>query len=92
MKGQATAIRKVLAGFLSGGHVLLEDYPGTGKTTLAKALSMFDGSEFVTPEHIQEIAVPVIAHRLVMDPQARFSGQTAKGVVDAILKTVPVPT
>jgi MoxR-like ATPase len=57
----------------------------------AKALAMFDGLEFVTPEHIQEIAEPVIAHRMVMDPQARFSGETAEGVVAEILKTVPSP-
>src|ERR671925_388393 len=39
MKGQSRAIRKLMAAFASGGHVLLEDYPGTGKTTLAKALA-----------------------------------------------------
>lgn len=60
------------------------------KTT--QALALFDGKTFVTPEHVQEIAVSVIAHRMVMDPQARFSGRTAEGVVDEILKTVPVPT
>ena len=57
----------------------------------AKALALFDDREFVSPEHIQEIALPVIAHRIVMDPQARFSGGTAEGVVEDILKTVPVP-
>jgi MoxR-like ATPase len=57
----------------------------------AKALAMFDGHEFVTPEHVQEIAVPVVAHRMVMDPQARFSGRTAQGVVAEVLKTIPVP-
>ena len=59
---------------------------------VAQALALFDGSEFVTPEHIQELAVSVIAHRLVMQPQARFSGQTAVGVVEDILKTIPVPS
>ncbi|MGD8983015.1 MAG: MoxR family ATPase [Desulfobacteraceae bacterium] len=58
----------------------------------AKAIALFDGGEFVTPEHIQEIAVHVIAHRMVMDPQARFSGATGEGVVEDILKIVPVPT
>ncbi len=57
----------------------------------AQATALFDGHEFVTPEHIQEIAVPVIAHRMIMDPQARFSGATAEGAVEDILKTVPVP-
>jgi len=58
----------------------------------AQAIARFDGNMFVTPEHIQELAVSVIAHRMVTDPQARFSGRTAEGVVEEILKTVPVPT
>lgn len=37
--GKRAILRKVLVAMLSGGHVLLEDMPGTGKTTLAKALS-----------------------------------------------------
>jgi len=57
----------------------------------AQALSLFDGLDFVTPEQIQELAVPVIAHRLVMEPQARFSGQTARTVVDDVLKKIRVP-
>ncbi len=57
----------------------------------ASALAMFDGSEFVMPEHVQEIAVEVIAHRIVMDPQARFAGATAREVVSDVLKSLPVP-
>jgi len=57
----------------------------------AQALALFDDMEFVTPEHIQEIAVSVIAHRMVMDSQSRFSGETAEGVVENILETLPVP-
>src|SRR6185369_1859939 len=37
--GQSEALRKTIAALATGGHVLLEDYPGTGKTTLAKALA-----------------------------------------------------
>jgi MoxR-like ATPase len=57
----------------------------------AQALALFDGQTFVTPENIQELAVEVIAHRMVMEPQAKFSGQTAKSVVEDILKNVKVP-
>jgi MoxR-like ATPase len=39
MQGQIASTRKLLAALASGGHVLLEDFPGTGKTTLAKALA-----------------------------------------------------
>lgn len=59
---------------------------------IAQALALFDGYEFVTPEHIQEFAVSVISHRLVMQPQARFSGQTAVSVVEEIIKSVTVPS
>jgi MoxR-like ATPase len=57
----------------------------------AQALALFDGLEFVTPEQVQELAVSVIAHRLVMQPQARFSGLTARAVVEEVLKKSKVP-
>ena len=57
----------------------------------AQALALLDGGAFVLPEHVHELAVPVVAHRLVVDPQARFSGVTAQGLVEEIVKKVPVP-
>jgi len=57
----------------------------------AQALALFEGLDFVMPEQIQELAGPVIAHRLVMEPQARFSGQTARGVVEEVVKKTRVP-
>ncbi len=38
VKGKDRVIRKALAAILAGGHVLLEDIPGVGKTTLAMAM------------------------------------------------------
>jgi MoxR-like ATPase len=57
----------------------------------AQALALFDGQDFVAPEQVQELAVPVIAHRLALDPQARFAGATSTSIVEEIVKTVPVP-
>ena len=57
----------------------------------AQAVALFDGQAFVLPEHVQELAVPVIAHRLALDPQARFSGTTAVSVVEEVVKTIAVP-
>lgn len=57
----------------------------------AQAMALFEGADFVTPELIQKLAVPVIAHRVVLEPQARFSGVTQRGVVEDILKKLKVP-
>ena len=57
----------------------------------AQALALFDGLDFVTPEQIQELAAPVIAHRLVMEPQARFAGLTARNVVEDVIRKIKVP-
>jgi len=57
----------------------------------SQALALFDGLDCVTPDQVQEIAVPTLAHRLVLDPQAQYSGQSQRGVVEDILRHVPVP-
>jgi MoxR-like ATPase len=57
----------------------------------AQALALFDGREFVIPDDIKELAPPVLAHRLIMDPQARFSGLTAANVVEKVIQKIPVP-
>ena len=58
---------------------------------LARALALFDGASFVTPDAIQEIAADVLAHRLALDPQARYAGTTGVEVVRDILGRIPVP-
>lgn len=47
IRGKSELLQKVLTVILAGGHVLLEDLPGTGKTTLGRALArLVDGAEF----------------------------------------------
>jgi len=58
---------------------------------VAQAIALFEGRAFVTPDDIQSIASPVIAHRLLLDPQSRFSGLTATSIVDDVVKKVTVP-
>jgi len=57
----------------------------------AKALALSEGAEFVRPEHVQALAVPVLAHRMVIDPQARFAGTSAATLVADIVREVRVP-
>jgi len=58
----------------------------------AQAFALMDDKAFVSPEHIQELAVPVVAHRVVIDPAAKFSGLTSRSIVEDCLKKVPVPS
>jgi MoxR-like ATPase len=58
---------------------------------LAQALALVRGDDYVKPDHIRDVAVPVLAQRLVLDPQAKFSGVATQGIVADILQSVPVP-
>ncbi len=57
----------------------------------AQALSLIDGFDYVTPDSIQELAVPVIAHRLGLDSQSQFSGVDSRSVIRDVVDSVPVP-
>ncbi|MDA0977781.1 MAG: MoxR family ATPase [Proteobacteria bacterium] len=81
--------------------VATREYPGismgasprAGITLMkcAQAMALINGQEFVTPDHIQELAVPVIAHRLVLDAGTQYSGSQASQVVLEIVQDLPVP-
>lgn len=58
----------------------------------ARVWAMAQGRNHVTPDDIRALAHRVWAHRLVLDPDAEFGGATQAGVIDAALKSVPVPT
>lgn len=58
----------------------------------AQALALIDGFEFVTPDVIKELAVPVIAHRLSLDANSKFSGIEATALVRELVENMPVPS
>ena len=58
---------------------------------VSQALSLFEGRDYVTPETIQQLAPDIIAHRLVVSPEAKLNGLTGRAIVENILEQTPAP-
>jgi MoxR-like ATPase len=70
---------------------------GSPRATLAlfrasQARAFFFGREYVSPDDIQTLAVPVLAHRVMLSNQSRYGGQTTAQIIEAIVSELKVPT
>ena len=57
----------------------------------AKVWAAKNGRCFVTPDDVQDLAVPILAHRLLLKNEARLSGKTAEVLIAEIIANTPVP-
>jgi MoxR-like ATPase len=57
----------------------------------AKALAALSGRDHVLPDDVQEVAEPVLAHRLLSSTESRLSGRTTGDVVRGIVARTPIP-
>ena len=57
-----------------------------------RAYATIIGREYVTPDDIKRVAHPVLAHRLVLTPDATVNSVDKAQIVDTVLESVPVPT
>ncbi|WP_121740907.1 AAA family ATPase [Natronorubrum halophilum] len=58
----------------------------------ARAYAVIVGREYVTPDDIKRVAKPVLAHRLVLTPDATVNGVEKERIIESVLESVPVPT
>jgi MoxR-like ATPase len=58
----------------------------------AQAAAAIDGRTFVTPDDVKGVAPLVLAHRIIVRPEAELEGSTADAVVARLLASVPAPT
>jgi len=58
----------------------------------AQAMAALDGRNYVIPDDIKKLAVPVLAHRLILKPEYRLRKETAESIIQEILQGVEVPT
>ena len=61
-------------------------------TKASKTWAAAHGRVFVTPDDIKNLAEHILAHRLVLDPEAEFDGVTARAVIGQILLDIVPPT
>ncbi len=59
---------------------------------LGRATAVIDGRDYVTPDDVKAIAIPALAHRIVLRPELWVRGVEASEVVREILASVPTPT
>jgi len=58
---------------------------------ISRARAVLDGRGYVVPDDVKRVAVPTLAHRLVLDPDARIQGVTRTQVIESVLDGVQVP-
>ena len=64
---------------------------GIALLRVAKARALFASREYVAPEDVKAVAPAVLAHRLILAPEARSAGMGAEDVVRDVIERTPVP-
>ena len=59
---------------------------------MAKARAYMRGREYLIPEDVKSVAVPVLSHRIIMTGNARMEGLTSEKLVKSLLVSVPAPS
>jgi MoxR-like ATPase len=77
----------------SSSRLALGASPRSGISLLrvAKARALADGRDYVLPDDVKAVARPVLAHRLILAPEARSAGLTAEEIVGEAVEQTPVP-
>ncbi len=57
----------------------------------AQAYAYLQERDWVSPDDLQQLAIPCLAHRVIPTPQARYGGTSMASLVEAIIREVPVP-
>ena len=66
-----------------------------GAMALARAIKTWaitQGRTYATPDDVRDLAVPVLAHRMILDPESEFAGVKAEDIVSRILLNIEPPT
>jgi MoxR-like ATPase len=89
----ANYIVEIVRGSRSLASLSLGASPRAGVMLLraARALAVLRGRNYVTPDDVRDMALPVLRHRVRLTPEAEIDGLTPDGCLDSLMKQVSVP-
>ena len=64
---------------------------GIALVRMGRASALLNARNFVTPDDIREIALPVLRHRIALSPEYQIEGQTADNILEQVLEQVKAP-
>jgi len=91
------ALRRYVVDLLSATRSSRDVYLGASPRAgialvrASKALAVLRGRDFVAPQDLKELAGLVLGHRIILSSEARMHGRGETAVIEALLKTIPVP-
>ena len=90
-------IKQYIAGIVGAtrqnGHFRFGASPrgSLGLMRAAQALSAMRGRDYVIPDDVKHLAIPVLAHRIILNDQEKLKGGTTGTFLEKIVETIPVP-
>jgi MoxR-like ATPase len=57
----------------------------------AQAVACIQGRDYVMPDDVRELAIPVLAHRIVLDTKAKYGGIRNEHIIEEAMQKIPVP-
>jgi MoxR-like ATPase len=93
----ADAVKEYIVGLLNGTREHEQAYLGASPRAglmlqrAARVLAGADGREYVVPDDVKELSVPVLAHRIITTPEAQLSGISAEAIVQDVVDRTGVP-
>ncbi len=92
-EGIVVYVQRLLDQTRNSPHLYLGASPRGGIALLrtSQCLAALNGRDFITPDDVKAMALPVLRHRVILRPEAELEGLTSDRVLHQILEGIPVP-
>ena len=94
-------VEEKLLGYIAGiihrtrnsGSFYLGASPRASQALLncSKAFALLNGRDFITPEDIKLMSIPVLNHRIILTPEKEMEGAKTTGEIKKLIETIEIP-